>query len=145
MFATHLKDLVISDEAMLAGGTFTQFSDRWDSTPWLDHFLSRSYAHNLTTAVHDQYDTSCSDHIPLIVDIFIEFVPVLKDTVNDATARVDWDKLSVAGKAAYDNNADTILSSVKVHIEAICFKDVNCENLMTWEFLQRVGGCYVCG
>ena len=46
MFATHLKDfcsdtgMVISDEAMLAGDTFTQLSERWHSTSWLDHCLS---------------------------------------------------------------------------------------------------------
>ena len=73
-------------------------------------------------------DYSCRDHIPLIVDISIEFVPTLEDTVNDTTSRVDWDKLSIADKAAYVNNTDNILSSVRVHIEAICYKDVNCEN-----------------
>ena len=49
-------------------------------------------------------------------------------TVNDTTPRVDWDKLSVEDKAAYVNNTDTILSSVRIPIEAICCKDVNCEN-----------------
>ena len=42
--------------------------------------------------------------------------------------RVDWDKLSVEDKAAYVNNTDTILSSVRVPIDAICCKDVNYEN-----------------
>ena len=134
MFATHLKDfcsdtgMVISDEAMLAGDTFTQLSERWHSTSWLDHCLSTSDGHNLITAMHVQYGTSCRDHIPLIVDISIESVPVLEDTVNDTTLGVDWDKLSVEDKAAYVNNTDTILSSVRVPIEYICFKDVNCEN-----------------
>ena len=64
----------------------------------------------------------------LLFDISIESVPVLEDTVNDTTPRVDWDKLSVEDKAAYVNNTDTILSSVRIPIEAICCKDVNCEN-----------------
>ena len=74
MFAIHLKDfcsdtgMVISDEAMLAGDTFTQLSERWHSTSWLDHCLSTSDGHNLITAMHVQYGTSCRDHIPLIVD-----------------------------------------------------------------------------
>ena len=67
---------------------------------WLDHCLSTSDGHNLTTAMHVQYGTSCRGHIPLIVDISIESVPVLGDTVNDTTLRVDWDKLSVEDKAA---------------------------------------------
>ena len=95
---------------------------------WLDHCLSTSDGHNLITGMHVQYGTSCRDHIPLIVDISIESVPELEDTVNDTTSRVDWDKLSVAEKATYVNNTDTILSSVRVPIEAICCKDVNCEN-----------------
>ena len=100
MFATHLKDfcsdtgMVISDEAMLAGNTFTQLSEIWHSTSWLDHCLSTSDGHNLITAMHVQYGTSCRDHIPLIVDISIESVPVLEYTVNDTTSMVDWDKLS---------------------------------------------------
>ena len=61
--------MVISDEAMLAGDTFTQLSERWHSTSWLDHCLSTSDGHNLITAMHVQYGTSCRDHIPLIVDI----------------------------------------------------------------------------
>ena len=77
--------MVISDEAMLAGDTFTQLSERWHSTSWLDHCLSTSDGHNLITAMHVQYGTSCRDHIPLIVDISIESVPVLEDTVNDTT------------------------------------------------------------
>ena len=40
--------------------------------------------------MHVQYGTSCRDHIPLIVDISIESVPVLEDTVNDT--RVGWGK-----------------------------------------------------
>ena len=96
-----------------------------------------------------QYDTSCRDHIPLIVDISIEYVPVLEDTVNDTTIRVDWDKLSVEDKAACVKNTDAILNSVRVPIEAICCKDVNCENESHRDelgiCLQRVGGCYVCG
>ena len=99
--------------------------------------------------MHVQYGTSCRDHIPLIVDISIESVPVLEDTVNDTTPRVDWDKLSVEDKAAYVNNTDTILSSVRIPIEAICCKDVNCENQSHRDelgiFLQRVGGCHVYG
>ena len=57
VFATHLKDfcsdidMVISDEAMLAGDTFTQLSERWHSTSWLDHCLSTSDGHNLITAM----------------------------------------------------------------------------------------------
>ena len=57
MFATHLKDfcsdtgMVISDEAMLAGDIFTQMSERWHSTSWLDHCLSTSDGHNLITAM----------------------------------------------------------------------------------------------
>ena len=82
MFATHMKDfcsdtgMVISDEAMLAGDTFTQLSERWHSTSWLDHCLSTSDGHNLIKAMHVQYGTSCRDQIPLIVDISIESVPV---------------------------------------------------------------------
>ena len=136
MFATHLKvfcsdtGLILSDEAMLSGDTFTQLSERWHSTSWLDHCLSTSDGHNLITAVHVQYGTSCRDHIPVIVDISIESVPVLEDTViTDTTSRVDWDKLSVADKAAYANSTDTILSSVRVPIEAICCKDVDCEKV----------------
>ena len=83
MFATHLKDfcsdtgLVISDEAMLAGDTFTQLIERWQSTSWLDHCLSTSDGHNLITAMHVQYGTRCIDHISLIAEISIEYVPVL--------------------------------------------------------------------
>ena len=112
-------------------------------------YASTSDGHNLITAMHVQYGTSCRDHIPLIVDISIESVPVLEDTVNDTTLRVDWDKLSVEDKAAYVNNTDTILSSVRVPIEAICCKDVICENQSHRDelgiFLKRVGGCHVCG
>ena len=53
---------------------------------------------------------------------------VCTPSFNDTTSRVDWDKLSVAEKATYVNNTDTILSYVRVAIEAICCKDVNCEN-----------------
>ena len=44
--------------------------------------LSVNYSdgHNLISAMHVQYGTSCRDHIPLIVDISIESVPVLEDT-----------------------------------------------------------------
>ena len=91
---------------MLSGDTFTQLSERWHSTSWLDHCLSTSDGHNLITAVHVQYGTSCRDHIPVIVDISIESVPVLEDTViTDTTSRVDWDKLSVADKAARARNS----------------------------------------
>ena len=69
MFATHLKDFC-SDTGMLAGDTFTQLSERWHSTSWPDHCLSTSDGHNLITAMHVQYGTSCRDHIPLIVDIY---------------------------------------------------------------------------
>ena len=119
MFATLMKDfcydtsMVIYDEAMLAGGTFTQLSEKWDSTPWLDHCLLTSDEHNLITAVHVRYVTSCRDHIPLIDDITIESVSLLEDTVIDTTDRVDWDKLSLAGKAAYDNNTDTYYSEFR--------------------------------
>ena len=81
---------------------------------------------------------SCRDHIPLIVDISIESVPVLEDTVNDTTSRVDWDKLSVADKATYVNNTDTILSSVP--IEAICCKTSTARMrviVMNWNFFYN--------
>ena len=80
--------------------------------------------------MHFQYGTSCRDHIPVIVDILsIEYVHVLEYTVNDTTPRVDWDKLSVSDEAAYVNNTDAILSSVRVPIEAICCKEVNLMHL----------------
>ena len=69
--------MVISDEAMFAGDTFTQLSERWQSTSWLDHCLSTSDGRILITTMHVQYSISCRDHIPLIVDISIESVHVL--------------------------------------------------------------------
>ena len=75
MCATHLKDccsdtsMVISDEDMFAGDSFTQLTERC---------MSSSYGHNLITAMHVQYGTSFRDHIPLIVDIIKKLYQYLK-------------------------------------------------------------------
>ena len=65
---------------------------RWHSTSWLVEILFR------------------------LLLTYQKSVPVLEGTANDTTSRVDWDKLSVTDKAAYVNNTDTILSSVRVDL-----------------------------
>ena len=77
---------------MFAGDTFTQLSEIWYSTSWLVEILFR------------------------LLLTYQKSIPELEGTANDTTSRVDWDKLSVGHKAAYVNNTDTILSSVRVPI-----------------------------
>ena len=110
--ATHLKDccsdtsMVISDEDMFAGDSVTHLTERC---------LSTSYGHNLIR----QCMSSTALALEIIFRLLLTYktaVPVLEDTANYTTFRVDWDKLSVADKAAYVNNTDTILSSVRVDL-----------------------------
>ena len=46
MFCTE-NNLILSSESFLPGGTFTHYSEAWDTTSWLDHCISTSDANEI--------------------------------------------------------------------------------------------------
>ena len=71
-FARHFKLfcldtwLVLSDEILFPSNTFTQMSERWHTTAWLDHCLSSGDGHTVIEDMAVLYSTCCSDHIPIV-------------------------------------------------------------------------------
>ena len=125
IFAGHLRQfcsdtgLLLSDEANLPSDTFTHFSERWNTTSWLDHSLSSKDGRNLITNMKVQYDTSCCDHIPLTLDISTACIPEL-ETVGDDNdnLRVNWSKMSAASLEEYTRNTDIHLNGIETRVDA---------------------------
>ena len=137
-FAGHLKafcsdsGLILSDQLLLPNETFTHLSERWHSTSWLAHCISTSDGHSAIVNMEVLYANSCSDHIPITMDVCISNIPVLESNDNDNEPemyKVDWRVISDADKELYSLNSEALLRNICIPTEALSRKNTSCSNV----------------
>ena len=126
--------LILSDQLLLPNETFTHLSERWHSliTSWLDHCISTSDGHSAIVNMEVLYANSCTDHIPITMDVCISNIPVLESNDNDNEPemyKVDWRVISDADKELYSLNYEALLRNVCIPTEALSCKNTSCSNV----------------
>lgn len=70
LFAKHMlqfcddNNLKLSSQLLLPADSFSDISDAWHTTSWLDHCISTTEAHAIVRSRKILYDASLSDHVP---------------------------------------------------------------------------------
>ena len=68
--------VIISSEQLLPEDTFTYISEmRPGETSWLDHCVSTQDGHNIINNLYVDYQKSCRDHIPLVMELGLDKLP----------------------------------------------------------------------
>ncbi|CAL4064454.1 unnamed protein product, partial [Meganyctiphanes norvegica] len=66
--------------------SFTFISEmRPGDTSWLDHCISTQDGHNIINNMFVNYQLSCRDHVPLVISLCIDKLPIVEDEINDVT------------------------------------------------------------
>ena len=85
MFCTE-KNVILSIESFLPGGTFTQYSEAWHTTSWLDHCIFTSDAHAIINNMSVDYSPNTAEHLPVDMEIALQRVPEV-EIMNDVDGR----------------------------------------------------------
>ena len=87
--------LIISSELMLPGDSFSFISEmNPGQVSWLDHCVSTQDGHNIINNMRIDYQLACRDHIPLVVELGLDKIPLVEDEVNLVVPKINWDSCS---------------------------------------------------
>ena len=106
VFGTQIRvfceenNVILSSEQFLPRDSFTNLSERWSTTSWLDHCISTSDGHSSIRNIDVWYSACSADHFPVCVDVDMLIVPEVENITNNEANCVKWDTLS--GEEATD-------------------------------------------
>ena len=121
--------LVISSEQMLPKESFTFISEmRPGDTSWLDHCISTQDGHNIINNMFVNYQLSCRDHVPLVISLCIDKLPIVEDEINDVTPKINWDKCDAVKLREYSLMSDIYLSRLSIPRDALGCRDTKCQD-----------------
>jgi exonuclease III len=113
--------LLLSDQLLLPGDTFTYISDCWDSTSWLDHYLCSNDVHNLIKNMSVEYGLTWSDHRPIITTFDLTASPTCSSYTQEGAfhSKLNWDAPGV--KEDYYATSDALLANVSLNEAVFCY------------------------
>ena len=121
--------LIVSSEQLLPEESFTFISEmRPGETSWLDHCVSTQDGHSIINDMYINYSLSCRDHIPVIMKLGLDKLPLVEDEINDVAPRINWDKYDAVKLREYSMMSDIHHSRLTIPSEALDCRDPNCEN-----------------
>ena len=82
--------LIVSSEQMLPENSFTYISEmRPGETSWLDHCISTQDGHDIINSIHIKYNLSCRDHIPVVMNLGLDKLPLVEEEINAITLKIN--------------------------------------------------------
>ena len=121
--------LLISSEQMLPNDTFTFISEmRLGVTSWLDHCVSSQDGHNAINNMYIDYNLSCRDHIPLVIKLNLDMLPLVENDFNDVAPRLDWDSFDSVKLREFLLMSDFLVSNLVIPNSSLECTNVNCTN-----------------
>ncbi|CAL4238834.1 unnamed protein product, partial [Meganyctiphanes norvegica] len=121
--------LVISSEQLLPVDSFTYISEmRLGETSWLDHCVSTQDGHNIINKMYVNYNISFRDHIPVVMSLGLDRLPIVEEEFNDVAPKINWEKYDTVKLREYSLMSDIYLSRLTIPNEALECRDMKCEN-----------------
>ena len=128
------QSLLLADRQFLPPDTYTFLSSSWNSTSWLDYFLTSS---EVFDTIHDMsvlYDYICSDHKPLSLSLCLgnSDSSVIGENSrggsNNTRKCQDLSKIHPQIWGKYKSLTDQYLQNLHLPTDAILCKAMNCSN-----------------
>ena len=122
--------------ATLPEDSYTYVSAAWGTHSWLDHVISSEDFHATITEMDILYDITDEDHIPIIMNLNVPFIPECSPHRNDVNSRTFWNGLSPNQVSTYTNMTDEKLRLLSLNFDALSCQDMNCDSVMHKEELS---------
>ena len=121
--------LIVSSEQMLPENSFTYISEmRPGETSWLDHCISTQDGHDIINSIHIKYNLSCRDHIPVVMNLGLDKLPLVEEEINDTTPKINWDKFDAVKLREFSLMSDIHLSRLLIPNEALECRNTKCSD-----------------
>ena len=138
--------LIISSEQLLPADSFSFISEmRPGETSWLDHCVSTQDGHNIISNMHIEYQLSCRDHIPFVMNLGLDKLPSVEDEINDTASKVNWDSYDPIKLREYSLMSDIYSGRLTIPREALACRNTNCKDenhiKQIKEFYENSGKC----
>ena len=124
------RSLKISDKILLPDNSYSYVCKRdgVNHYSWLDHVVSSLDFHNSIDSISIAYEMSDEDHIPVIINVNTDYMPEYSHVTNACTNKIQWESKSERDLNKYGKQTDKHLSNVKIPVEALCCKKLNCKD-----------------
>ena len=105
----------MSSEQLLPDDSFTFISEmRPGETSWLDHCISSQDGHSIINNMYINYPLSCRDHIPFVMNLGLDKLPMVEDEINDVAPRINWDKYDAVKLREYSLMSHLGLTGINI-------------------------------
>ena len=84
--------------------------------------------YSIINNMYINYPLSCRDHIPVVMNLGLDKLPLVEDEINDVAPRINWDKYDAVKLREYSMMSDIHLSRLTIPNEALDCRDPNCGN-----------------
>ena len=124
------SNLKISDKIVLPSNSYSYVSSREGVHfySWLDHVVSSHDFHSSIDNISIAYEMTHEDHIPVFIDVNINFMPEFSHVSNTCTSKIKWDSVSEGCLKKYLNQTDKHLSNINIPVDALCCSDLHCRD-----------------
>ena len=101
---------------------------RLGETSWLDHCISTQDGHSIINDMFVDYNLSCRDHIPLVMNLDLDKLPSVEDDINDVTPRLKWDNYDAIKLREYSLMSDIFINRLQIPVSALKCRNINCDD-----------------
>ena len=135
LFTNHMLEfcednsLMISSKLLLPSTSYSYVCTRDNNQyySWLDHVVSSLDFHNCIESISIEYNRSDEDHIPISMSIKVESLPEYSQSTNGSSEKINWESADELSVKKYLNNTDKLLSEINIPVDAICCRDLRCQ------------------
>ena len=97
-------------------------------TSWLDHCVSTQDGHNIINDMHIDYQLSCRDHIPIVINLGLDKLPSVEDEINVVSPKVNWDSYDPIKLREYSLMSDIYSGRLSIPREATECRNTKCKD-----------------
>ncbi len=130
------NSLIISDNVLLSGDSFTFYSEAHDTVAWLDHLVSTHSLHSLVNRMWVDNSLVSSDHFPVFVELALNDVKLTAP--KSYGNRINWSMLSEEQLRQFNMLSKVSLSNVYLDHSMILCDDVNCKDPSHTAAIERM-------
>ena len=98
---------------------YTNVSERWNTTSWLDHVIASNYVHSSVSKIVIMYDIRDEDHIPFKVYINSDNIPNLTSNNSNDRAKIRWKNMTDNDISKYCMFTERCLLDIHIPIHCL--------------------------
>ena len=117
----------LSSQLLLPPNSFPYASEAWGFRSWFDHCISSEDGFSCISEISILNDFFLSDHLPLVVELNLNCMPVLDNTVVNQPGKIDWEHASNELLNQYKVATESLASNVIVPTEVLNCRDPECQ------------------